>query len=534
MTSLLRDAAADSMMELAEQRAAELRDLILNAKPSEQEIVQSKIVENLALLGGQLTSEDSIKRHDSADIVLPARLEVDDAINALEEYRESQSAETTFTEVLPFRPWDGANAFQEVAKQYFGFFVGKAVYSFWGTEKPAMRSIPVAFNESRQVPWGRVAVPMLKDAYIDLSSMEDPERGPLFAMTATCLKKDQFVIQGFFNLVLAYLKKDSIYKGRAIDAGVEPNFLDLSRVDERQIVYSRDVFWQLQANIWSILQYPAQQEQYGLPLKRAVLLTGTFGTGKSETGKITAKRATESTWTFVWVRPGDDIHLAMKTARLLEPSIVFFEDVEQIADPTNATQNAMARILDLMDGINAKGSRVLVVFTTNHPDKLHKGMLRPGRLDALIEFGDLDVEGVQQLVTAIVPADLLAPEVDYTRIQQECVGYTPAFVREAIDRAKRYSLARNDGVMQTLDTEDFVLAASGLRKQHLLMEASSDATARPSIDDRLRQVAEESVARVVAARALSPQGVEQLNRVNANAKASGQPAGSIVKPGEEV
>jgi transitional endoplasmic reticulum ATPase len=36
-------------------------------------------------------------------------------------------------------------------------------------------------------------------------------------------------------------------------------------------------------------------------------------------------------------------------------------------------------------------------MTTNHKDEIHKGMLRPGRLDAIIEIGAMDRPGVEKL-----------------------------------------------------------------------------------------------------------------------------------------
>jgi hypothetical protein len=92
-------------------------------------------------------------------------------------------------------------------------------------------------------------------------------------------------------------------------------------------------------------------------------------------------------------------------------------------------------------------------------------------------------------------------------------GFTPAFSKEAIDRAKRYSLARNAGELGLLDTEDFVLAARGLRPQHDLMMGSSDATAAPTMDAHLRRLAEQAVANVVRDSLLDPPGMQAKKEV---------------------
>lgn len=48
----------------------------------------------------------------------------------------------------------------------------------------------------------------------------------------------------------------------------------------------------------------------------------------------------------------------------------------------------LSTILNIMDGIKSSNGRI-IIFTTNHPDKIDPALLRPGRIDLNIKFGAL-------------------------------------------------------------------------------------------------------------------------------------------------
>ena len=123
------------------------------------------------------------------------------------------------------------------------------------------------------------------------------------------------------------------------------------------------------------------------------------GTGKTLAAILTGQEAVANGWTFIKGRPGrDDLSFVMQTAKLYQPAVVFYEDVDKIADSEVTSDSGISRLLDDFDGIDAKSTRILCVLTTNHPERIHKGMARPGRLDAMIEIDELDVDGTAKLV----------------------------------------------------------------------------------------------------------------------------------------
>ena len=129
-----------------------------------------------------------------------------------------------------------------------------------------------------------------------------------------------------------------------------------------------------------------------------------------------------------------------------------------------------------------------MVLTSNHVDKIHKAMLRPGRLDSVTEIGALDHEGFIKLVKVTVPPGLLGDEIDFDRVADAMADFLPAFVKEAIDRSMRYALARTGGEVDTLATEDFVHAAKGLRPQLDLMHGAKEGVTPDDLTTSMQRV----------------------------------------------
>jgi transitional endoplasmic reticulum ATPase len=392
-------------------------------------------------------------------------------------------------------------------KRLFGSTgVGEATYSFFGGRRPPeFRTIAIGNGRTAQVPWGRVSFSPL-DATFVTGATSDPERGVLFHLVVEAPRKHRQRIEGFFDAVGDELATASIYRGNAITGAEEPAFLDVSTVDPTRVIYSTEVMTQLGANLWALLDHTDTMRKLGIPLKRAVLVEGPYGTGKTLAGALTAQRAVANGWTYVLCRPGvDDLMTTLRTAQLYAPAVVWFEDIDTVGSGGNSMY--ISRLLDALDGITAKGAEVVAGFTTNHVDRLQKGLLRPGRIDTVIHVGDLDAAGFEKLVKVVVPGELLG-DIDYARVAKAFTGYVPAFAREAIDRAMRYSIDRNGGWPDQVTTADLVNAAQGLRAQHAIMESASEGAALPTIDGLLTSRMEEVLNRTQADDFGMPFGVE--------------------------
>lgn len=461
-----------------------------NHKKTRQEEERDRLLDELATIGGKLTAEEDILFRGTK-LVLPETMTLTEAITFLKEKVNEDNREMTFERTFMYRPHDGARATMLAMKRAFGAVSQRGVPGFFGETPPSLVSVPVSATETEQVPWGGLGVVHLPGMTFYLQATKDREFGQVFHISATGPRKYRFHVEGLFKLIGEELERNSLYRGKAFDGKQMPSFLDLSGVNPEKVIYSDETTRQLEANIWSLLRYPDEMQALGVPLKRAVLLEGPYGTGKTLAAYLTARVAVENHWSFLLCRPVQDKLLdVMATARLYQPAVVFFEDVDTI---TEGEDDQLRKLLDIMDGIQAKGARIIVVVTTNHVERIHKAMVRPGRLDAVIHVGPLDAHGVQRMIQATVPSELLSPDIEWDQVTDSFKGFLPAFCREAIDRTVRYNVSRNQGQATKLMTEDFVDAAAGLRPQLELMEGAAERQLKDTITEAFTGLMDEVV-----------------------------------------
>lgn len=480
---------AEKMGNLANKKGTDVAKSDKQEKvQSEQDKIRELILNNLAALGKLTTGEDDLV-FEGTRFVLPENLKGDipGAIRYLEDWQEAQSAKFQFTRTFNYRPMDGANAFNEAMKKMWGSAgVGKAIQTFFGPIKPQMITVDTSPTTKVQVPWNRVNFsPLEADFYLDDTWSEN--FGTVFELSVEAPRKYRAHIDAFFTLIEEELRTNSIYRGKAITGAQVPEFIDLSSVDPEMVIYSEDVLVQLETNMWSLLRYTDTiRTQTNMPLKRAVLMEGPYGTGKTLAGMLTAKEAVENGWTFLLARPQkDNLQEVLKTAQLYAPAVVWFEDIDQVAD--GGSYKSVSGLLDALDGVTTKHKEILAGFTTNFIDRIHKGVLRPGRLDAVIHVGGLDRQGFEKLVRVTLPKGVLESDVDFDAVAEAFEGFVPAFATEAINRSVRYSMTRNNGKIGKISTADLVNAANGLRPQLEQMEKAQEGTVLPTIDAAFTQ-----------------------------------------------
>lgn len=430
---------------------------------------------------------DEVEYHDSPKITVPRGMTFERVQEIFTRLREEQEEIHNFDRRFRYRPDDGAYATAEVLRDRYGMALGKSIdMGFFGRMRPETRTIDLGNGEKVQVPWGMIEIPALPDVTITLCDRHhDREYGAIFELHVSAPKKHQKEVQAIFDAIEDQLRTGSIYRGKAIVGTDSPEFIDLSGLNPAEIVFSDDVTRILEGTVWAPLRYTAALENEGVRLKRTILLHGPYGTGKTSAGQITAQIAVENGWTAIIARPQDDIIDVLRTAKLYEPAVVVVEDVD--TETSSGEDDEVKRLLDAFDGITAKGGKLVVVMTTNHLERIHKGMLRPGRFDAVLEIGSLDRGGVERLIKAIVPPEKLAKGLDFDTIHQAMDGFYPAFVREALERAKTFAIARLGGQSKyKLTTEDIADAALSLRAQLDALNAAHEGTQIPTLDAALR------------------------------------------------
>lgn len=436
------------------------------------------------LVGGP--DEDILYHTDPANktIVVPQGMAMETVSTLADKKARELNKMHSFTHITEFRPEDGAHAAAKVIKEMFGLTIGKTTpATMFSPEKPpAYRTIKISANKSMEVPWGELFIPALEGASFEFGAT-DSKRGPVFLVQVTSPKKWKVQIEEFFAALDARLAVDSIYRGKAVIGAHELEFMrGVSTFKSEQIVFADHVQRTLNASVFGLLNFPDASRKAGLPTKRTVLAHGPYGTGKTSLAMITAQAAEKAGWTFLSGRAGkDNLKHIMDTAVLYEPAVVFIEDIDTHT-PNAADKTAVSELLDVFDGVGTKDSKLLVIMTTNHIDRVPAGMLRPGRLDYIVEINGLDRLGTERLIKRVISPDLLADDIDFDAVYEEMKDWQPAWVKSVADRSQAYALAEQLGdLTYKITTQDLVDSAISHRQQLDLMDKALEGYSDPEL-----------------------------------------------------
>lgn len=381
-------------------------------------------------------------------------------------------------------PLDGAAQFKKAAEKHLGCLMQTETWM-----GPAVsQTVQVGPNPENQivVPWGKIEAPALgTGGYIFLRPLIT-QHGPLLQVYIQLKKKNQKIAREVIAETKRLLKTDSIYKGKCIrpkfnwieDGNFDPvrdapEFIDLTGIDKSNLIYTRRTLGQLDRGLFLPINKPAQCRKYSIPLKRSVLLTGTFGVGKTLAARAAAVDALKNGWTFIHCDDAEHISHAYRLAASLAPAIVFCEDIDRSTGGERDTD--LDEILNTIDGVDMKTAEVMLIMTTNDVNSINPAMLRPGRIDSLVEIELPDEEAAEKLIR-LYGSGLIDMSADLTGPAKVLAGQIPSMIAEVLKRAKYSALARRDDIEGNVLPEDIVIAASEMTR-HMEMVAP-----KPKVD----------------------------------------------------
>lgn len=425
-------------------------------------------------------------------LVLPNGMSIPAAVALLVSRAEHLEKQVELRETFDVFPWDGANAIDAVLTEMFGWSAATATPGMFGPTPPQLITIEIDYNKTKQVPWGSFSIPnvdgLLKTSY-------DRKDGRLvFSLVASIKRKDEATIKRIFDQTRAYLKENSIYRGKAIkmrfldDSGnllqmPEPKFMDTSTISEDMVIYPKSVQQQIAINLFTPIKRVADCIANGIPIKRGVLLGGIYGTGKTLAAFVASKIAVDNGITYLYVPRADELSHAIGFAKQNQSPacVVFCEDINRAM--SGERDVGMDDILNIIDGIDTKSANIIVVLTTNELNGINAAMLRPGRLDAVIEVLPPDAEAVQRLLRLYGGAAIDA-DTDLSAAGLSLAGEIPAVISEVVKRAKLAQLAlQAPGEMVTkLSEAALVASADSMAQQLKLLKDRSAAPKRETSD----------------------------------------------------
>lgn len=190
--------------------------------------------------------------------------------------------------------------------------------------------------------------------------------------------------------------------------------------------------------ISSVRKFEADKEDYrlrGLPYHLGILLSGIPGTGKSS---LIHAIASELGRSIMYLNLGgieDDKELTslLSDRRNWEKSLLVIEDADAASVATwsregeagdSSKKMTLSALLNVLDGLLTPDGLV-VIATTNYPDRLDPALIRPGRFDLQFDVGPLSYDTFQNM------ADLFGQELD-DDIEDMFVPTTGVFLRKCL------------------------------------------------------------------------------------------------------
>lgn len=481
-------------MKDRDEHLKELQDEDRGKKPEKEVDKVTKAMEELTkAVVERYQASNTIKREGS-QIVIPSFMNLIDVAQTLMDWEKNMETETAKQIKIFGHQDDVLSAFYHGIKNAFGNLSGERsiMQSMFGSFAiPALsKTIRISHDENMTVPYGEISIPGVPIRInIHLLSEKQPIKNPLdecLMINATYKKKYEPIVEMIEREVKTWHLTHSIFRGKAMDSRFK--FINLQGFPLDRIVYTDIEEKSLSANIFRIIESSKSVADVGIALKRTILLYGGYGTGKTLTALRAANICVNNGWTFINVVPTDPIEPSIEVAKKYQPCLVFFEDIDSVTD----NKQNINSILNTIDGLLSKSSQIMIILTTNSITKIEKAMLRPGRIDAVIEMGKIDVKSLGGLVKAYCGKSLNG-DINYTDLLASAQGYTPSFVSEACQRAVLFALDRVSGTSPdiSITQDDLKMSLLALRAQFdLMMQPKSE---KNEFKDALVDVVREAI-----------------------------------------
>lgn len=224
------------------------------------------------------------------------------------------------------------------------------------------------------------------------------------------------------------------------------------------VVLPSSMIEDLRAGVETFFKARDEYRRFGVPYKRGFIFSGPAGCGKTLMAKTIVYNMRLPAFLLTG-QPSHDatahsITWAFSNAAELAPSILLIEELEKFSE-----SSYISTILNLMDGLSSMRG-VLVIATTNHPEKIDPALLlRPSRFDRVWQFPLPDraarLRLLQKRAGGYFPEDTLGEVASLSE------GFSMAYVQEIFASALSFALREN----RKMRGEDLLRSVEVLKQQ---------------------------------------------------------------------
>lgn len=191
-------------------------------------------------------------------------------------------------------------------------------------------------------------------------------------------------------------------------------------------------------------------------ISRTYLFVGKPGTGKS----TFAIRAAERLGARVMRMDADSfVRHTRELIFLIENIQPEFLVVDDLDRATNLSDN-LSKLLNTFSDFKIKNPGVGVIFTVNDESKLDLALKRPGRIDSIMDFEDLELGDRREILRAFLPVDF-GQEAEVEKLLEMTREFSPAYLKE-IAIQLRYS-----GVEEVMKTVERMLKTVTMKSEEV-------------------------------------------------------------------
>ncbi|MFX1252334.1 MAG: CDC48 family AAA ATPase [Promethearchaeota archaeon] len=217
---------------------------------------------------------------------------------------------------------------------------------------------------------------------------------------------------------------------------------------------------QAKQELVEVVEWPLKRreniQRMGINPPNGVLLYGPPGSGKTLLAKAVA---TESEANFIaikgpeliskWVGESEKaIREIFRKARTASPAIIFFDEIDAtavrrgVSDSTLVNERVISQLLTEMDGMEPL-TDVIVIAATNRPDMIDPALLRPGRIDRLVNIPPPDPSSRMKIFEIHTKGMPLAEDVDLEKLAKQTDSYVGADIELICREAAMLALREN-------------------------------------------------------------------------------------------